>query len=177
MSKPEETGKRIIEDLQRMCGNKSIVADLKRGLVSGREFKSWPIISQWCDIENERMRIITQTIAGLFASFPKSHKPGKNFGASLRQLAMRRKKENPLRGWKIFKRHLNRLFECFSSQEVCEALGFLIRMMKSEGVHVDFERLYIDLCYWSEPVRIRWSKGYLIKEGGKKDVSDTDNGK
>jgi CRISPR type I-E-associated protein CasB/Cse2 len=174
MNKPEETGKEFIEFLKNI-NSKALIADLKRGLVSGREFKAWPIISQWCNLENDRMRIITQTIAGQFVSYPKGHNPGKNFGASLNLLALRRNKENPLRGLKLFERHLNRIFCCSTSQEVCEVLGYYFRMMKSEGVRIDFERLYIDICYWSDSVRIRWAKGYLTKEV--KDVSDTSNSK
>jgi len=179
MSKPEEAGKKIIEALLK-CKNKGVIADLKKGLVSGREFKAWPIISHHCNLEDDRMRIITQTIFGHFVSYPGGHKAGKNFGASLGLLAIRRNKNDIKRGIKLYERHLNKLFGCPTSQDVCEALGYLIRMMKGEGVHIDFESLYIDLCYWSERVRIRWAKGYLsylTKPKEVEDVPDTDNGK
>lgn len=175
MSKPEETGKKFIDYLKGISSNKSIIADLKRGLVNGREFKAWPVVSHWCDLKNNRMRTITQTIAGQFVSYPGGHSTGKNFGVSLRLLAIRRNKDNPERGIKLFERHLNKFLGCQTSQDLCEMLGYYFRMMKSEGIRIDFEKLYIDLCYWSEPVRIRWAKGFLSKLKEVKDVSDTDN--
>jgi len=174
MSKPEEIGKRFIEYLKGVVKNKGIVVDLKKGLVKGREFKAWPLIASWCNLENERMRIITQTVAGQFVSYPNGHKECSNIGGSLRILAMRRYKDNPIKGLKLFERHLNKLMGCNSSEEVCEALNSLIRMMKAEGVSINFELLYSDLCYWSEYVKIRWAKGYL-KQGGNS-VSNTNNG-
>jgi CRISPR type I-E-associated protein CasB/Cse2 len=164
--RPEEQGKKLIEDLFALKNDKTIMANLKKGLIEERSFKAWPILRRWCDIENNRERTITLTVAGYFATYLEGHKSSlirgeNNFGTSLRNLALCK---NPgisiSEALSLNERHLFKLLKCESYDVVCERIGFFIRMMKSNGIFIDFIELYADLCYWGTNVRIRWTENY-----------------
>ena len=121
--------------------------------------RSWPYIASWCDLENKRERVITQTISAGFATFETSS-PGTNLGDTLRLLAMGDSKSE--QGLKSFEGRFRRFLTCSSAEEVCTLLPGIIRAGKSKAIPINFVKLYEDLLYWGEKVKIRWSKSFWL---------------
>jgi CRISPR type I-E-associated protein CasB/Cse2 len=59
-----------------------------------------------------------------------------------------------------FNRRFERFLLCDSSEEVCVMLGTILGLLKTNAIPINFEMLYTDLIYWSNPVKIRWGSGY-----------------
>jgi CRISPR type I-E-associated protein CasB/Cse2 len=117
------------------------------------------------------MRTITQHIAAFYAAHP-THAACGNLGSSLRTLALSRGSENAI---DVHERYLKRILAAKDSEHLCLRLEFVMRMLKSHGIPVDYEALYKDIVYWNEHTQIQWAKSYYIGKGDP-DVSDKNNG-
>lgn len=168
----------MLKDLQRLRTNKGAMVALKRSLSTALVHKAWPYLAQygWCDLNDERKRTITQHVAAFYAIHPK-HVPGTNFGNSLRLMAIKRSEGTSIKAaLELNEKYLKRIISCRDSEGACERLSFVMRMIKNFDSHVDYERLYSDLCYWGEPVKIQWAYAYYTKKGDEKNVPNQDNG-
>jgi CRISPR type I-E-associated protein CasB/Cse2 len=164
--------KRVVQDLLRMQSNKAAMAAFKSCLSPARAYRAWSYIAQlkWCDIQDDRMRTIVQHIAAFFARHPK-HALGTCFGDSLRQMAFRRTQQNAI---EVNERYLKRILSSRDYQSLCPRLAFVLHMIKSTDVPVDYERLLSDIVSWDEDTGIRWASAYYSK--GDEDVSDKNIG-
>jgi CRISPR type I-E-associated protein CasB/Cse2 len=139
------------------------MSDLRRSLRDETHSRAWPYISSFCDLTKAKEELLTRTICGLYALHPAHSTKVGNFGASLRNLALRRGGTNPL---ELHERYLNRLSSAREMSEVCERLPFIVRMMKNEGISVDYEKLHNDLYWWGmnaddrERTPREWCQGY-----------------
>lgn len=168
---------KIVQGLLQMKEDRGTMACLKKGLLEERSWKVLPIIIEhgWCPNDYDKPRTIILQVVGLFGMHP-SHAEGVNFGKALRRLAFQR--DSSPESLEKHKRYLTRLLACSDYVDLCERLGFIVRMMKNEGIPFDYALLYQDLHYWSDAVRVRWSKGYYNAEEREvtSDVSDSNNG-
>ena len=169
-----ETSKRALAWLEARKNNRGIMSDLRRSLRDETHSHAWPYISHFCDLTRPREGLLNRTVFGLYALHPAHSEKVGNFGDSLRRLAYRRG------GIELHERYLKRLSSAREMTGVCERLPFIVRMMKSEGVPINYERLYNDLYWWGlnpkdrERTAREWCQGYY-SEKEKADVPDQNN--
>jgi CRISPR type I-E-associated protein CasB/Cse2 len=158
MNNVQEQAKKIVNDLQKLKHDKGAMSNLRKGLSKTLAHKSYRYIARWCNLENERMRIITQFVAAFFAMHPK-HIPGTNFGKSFRIFAG---KKDVNKGLENHEKYLERLLACRDSESLCERLSFVIRMVKGMDIPIDYETLYKDIVFWNERTQLQWANSYYI---------------
>ena len=90
----------------------------------------------------------------------------------MRELAKSRGSENAI---EVHERYLKRILAARDSEHLCVRLEFVMRMIKSNGISVNYITLYQDIVYWSERVQIQWANSYYIGKEDQ-DVSDKNNG-
>ena len=169
---------KVVAWLEQKRQNRGIMADLRRSLRNETHNQAWPYISAFCNIMNERDELLNRTVFGLFAMHPMHSNKIGNFGDSLQRLAKKR-------GGKDYIAHNERYLKRFSKardlEEVCSRLPAVMHIMKSEGVPINYERLYSDLFWWKLNPRDRertpreWCQGYYYTEKEKAYVSDKNN--
>lgn len=154
--------------------DRGTLADLRRGFSPGTEHRSWPHIAVYCDLTKDRERMIWQTVAAGFAVHEETHNSG-NLGLTMRRLALDGSAGSPEEALKSFDARFRRLLTCDSVDEICERLPGIIHAAKSKnGIPIDFERLYTDLFYWGERVKLRWAAAYWGSK--QKENEETDGG-
>ena len=107
--------------------------------------RAWPLLARVGGIDNPRI----EAVAGLFAYHP-DETPGGNLGTTCRRLAG----EN-----NSFEARFHRLLAC-DRDEICDRLRPVILAAKAKGFPVNYEQLFLDLCYWSDRVKARWAQEY-----------------
>lgn len=166
MDKGEAEGK--INDLMKfLYSNKEdrgIMADLRRGLSETTQNRAWQHISQFCDLRNKRERTIVQLIAAGFAIHGSSSNENANLGSVMLRIAIGDGKEND--GLKTFGSRFRRLLSASSSEELCDFLPGIILTAKTKEIQINFSRLYNDVYYWSDNIKIQWAASFWTKDGG-----------
>ena len=102
-----------------------------------------------------------ETLAAAFAAHPHGASERRDFGATCRDLA-RRNGAKP--GDSPFDRHFRRILASRNIEELREPLLSAVRLAKTSGVAVDFQRLEWDLLTFRnnpDPVLERWAKSYF----------------
>lgn len=164
--KPKELGKNFMDYLEknREKDDRGFMADLRQAFSHRNQFRTWPHIAPFCDLRNERMRIIYQTVAGAYAHHPLNTDKG-NMGNALQQLAMGdgRGKE----GLKTFDGRFRRYLTCDNAEELCIHIAGVFRPLAKSGIPVNYLQLFTDLWYWGEITRIEWAYAYWSVTGGK----------
>lgn len=136
------------------------MADLRHGFSSGTEYRAWPHLAKWCNLEHANERKIWFTIAAGFALKKETMNTG-NMGTTLRRLAIENKTnqdeiESVLKNNGRFKR----LLTCQSIIELCNHLSGVIRLSEQKNVGINFEKLFWDLVHWEDPkweIKIKWA--------------------
>lgn len=101
---------------------------------------------------NRKPDNIYETVAGLWASDPDSHRAGGgNFGVVCKTL----------RGdHETFDVRFRRLIDCETREELCERIVPVCLAAQAKGFQVDYDQLFSDLRYYGgdgmERVRISW---------------------
>ena len=145
---------RFLEYLQSQAGNRGVMADLRHGFSRATEYRAWPHIAQWCRLDNERERRIWLTTAAGFAVHQRTTDSG-NMGTVLRSLATG--DGRGVEGLATFDARFRRFLACASAPEVCDHLPGVLRAAERKGIPVNFGRLFSDLTYWGEKIKVRWA--------------------
>jgi CRISPR type I-E-associated protein CasB/Cse2 len=58
-----------------------------------------------------------------------------------------------------FDGRFRRLLSC-DREEICERLRPVILAARAKGIPINYEELYVDLCYWGDNVKARWAREY-----------------
>jgi CRISPR system Cascade subunit CasB len=149
-SDPRETAATLLAYLRRLKEDRGAMADLRCALSPARLPRAWPYLPRG-GIGNTRI----ETVAGLFAYHPDEIHTG-NLGTTCRQLCARKSS---------FDSRFRRLLSC-DYDEICERLRPVVFAAKAEGIRVNYEELFADLCYWSDKVKARWAREYWgVPEG------------
>ena len=166
---------RFLDQLRNYVKRKDrgALADLRRGFSKTTENRSWPYLTEWCDLRNRRERLIWQTIAAGFTLMEATDTKAGNMGATLRAIAMdgRRDRQEAL---KSFGGRFRRLLTCREAEEVCERLPGILRMAKQKAKSVDFRQLFWDLMCWNSDkrdVRVEWASTYWGISAGEKEAA------
>lgn len=156
----KNSAKRMIKDLMRYSEDRGIMSALKGGLDEAKESKSWAYTQRWCDLNNDRKRTIVTTIAAMYALHP-NHTDNLSFGKSLQILAISKNpdesKENAIES---FRKKVEKLLCCDTSVDLCYRLPFIIRMMKSLNIPIDYVELYEGIEFWGKYRKISWAMDY-----------------
>lgn len=138
----EERAARFLMYLRELKKDRGAMADLRRALSPTQRHRAWPLLGRVGGIDERRF----ETIAGLFAHHPEETATG-NLGTTCRQL---RGEHNTFEG------RFRRLLSC-DRDDICEHVPHVVRAAASRGIPINYERLFIDLWYWSDHVKARWA--------------------
>jgi CRISPR type I-E-associated protein CasB/Cse2 len=145
---------------------RGVMADLKRGFNEDTQSRAWAHIAQFCDLRNNRERVIVQLISAGFATCKESGEIG-NLGGSMRKIATGDGKG--MDGLATYEARFRRLLSASSTEELCDFLPGIIKTANVKGVGINFYQLYKDLTYWGECTKIEWAAEYW---GRKKQTDD-----
>lgn len=142
---PTEAGAHFLTYLRGIKDDRGAMANLRGALKPALRHRAWPLLGPVGGIGNARYEIV----AGLFAYHPEENNTG-NLGTTCRRL----------RGeLDSFDGRFRRLLTC-DREEICERLTPVIFAAKARRIAVNYEQLFIDLCYWSDYVKERWAREY-----------------
>jgi len=144
--------------------DRGMMADLKRGLSETTQNRAWPHISQFCDLRDKRERTIVQLIAAGFAIHGANSNENANFGSVMRKIASGDGRGED--GLKTFESRFRRLLSASTVEELCDLLPGIMRTAETKGITINFSRLYKDIYYWSDNVKIQWAASFWTKDGG-----------
>ncbi len=142
---PKEAARRLLTYLRQLKNDRGAMADLRCALSPTKLPRAWPLLARVGGIGNPRV----ETVAGLFAYHPDETNAG-NLGTTCRHLAG----ENT-----SFDARFRRLLSC-DRDEICERLRPVVLAAKAKGIHINYEELFADLCYWGNKVKPRWAREY-----------------
>jgi CRISPR type I-E-associated protein CasB/Cse2 len=147
----------FVARLLRWKDDRGALASLRCGLRSQSALRrrAWPLLAQLTSLESP-MLIIFQTVAGLWAADPDSHRAGfGDFGVTCRKL--RGEHES-------FDLRFRRLLACDDREELCERLVPVALAAQAKGIVVDYDRIFSDLQYFAgagrDRVRTHWAQSY-----------------
>jgi CRISPR system Cascade subunit CasB len=149
------TSPNLVVRLQRWKDDRGALANLRCALRPKLRARAWPLLAQLSSLEAPSL-VIYETIAGLWATDPESHRAGVgNFGVTCREL----------RGdHESFDLRFRRLPDCDSREELCERLVPIAVAAQAKGIAVDYDELFRDLRFFAaegrDRVRVRWAQAY-----------------
>ena len=149
MNDIKEQAKKMVQDLLRLKKDKAAMSALRKGLSEALEYKTFKYLSRWCNLEKERDRTIIKHVAAFYAMHPEMVS-GKNFGQSLRELALKR---DPIKGEELHEEGISRGYLEQGTYKTVRLLDFHHETIKNVGIPVDYEKLYIDIFYGVERQR------------------------
>lgn len=160
-----DLAKNVVAWLEQRKQNAGIMSDLRRSLRDETHSQAWPYISAFCNISRSSEELLNRVFFGLYGMHPEHSDNIGNFGESIKRLAI-------LRGgdFDLHEKYLKRFTSALDIVEVLERLPFVIKMMKSVGVPVNYVQLYTDLYWWGranddrERVQRNWCKGYYYEK-------------
>ena len=144
------------------------LADIRCALKNDLKHKAWPFLALFGGIDKNHKAKVVQTVAGLYAyhhptkgdswSFTEYHNLGDVCYSLLSDDERKDLYGNGKNIGPLTKRFQYLL--AAKKDEVCDRVVKLVLYAKSKGVSVEYERLYKDLLYWDESIRIRWAKSF-----------------
>lgn len=161
----DENRKKIINFLaylKKHAEDRGLMANLRQGFNfnSDSERRAWPHIAVRCDLTKSRERTVWATIGAAFATLKGDMTNTGNLGSTLRQIALVGASGSAQDALKSFDARFRRLLTCDTAEEVCARLPGIIRAAKDKGIGVNLEKLFCDLIYWHEHVKLHWAGAY-----------------
>lgn len=148
----------FLHHLESQVNDRGVMADLRHGLSRATEYRAWPHIASWgCRLDDDRERRIWLTVAAGFAIHQRTVDTG-NMGTVLRAIATGDGRGE--KGLETFDARFRRLLACSSAGEACDQLVGVLRTAEGKNVPVNFARLFTDLRYWGDKVKVRWAAEY-----------------
>jgi len=142
---PQEATAKFLAHLRSLKNDRGAMANLRGALKPSQRHRAWPFLASVGGIGNARY----ETVAGLYAYHSDETRTG-NLGTVCRRLSGE---------FNSFEGRFRRLLTC-DREEICERLTPVILAAKSKGVPVNYEQLFVDLCYWGDKVKERWAREY-----------------
>lgn len=127
----------FIKFLKCNSNNTKIMADFRR--IPRSEFDALHHINRFCNITDNKQRIITLTIGKIFSIIDHDCPNYGNFGATMREINKNHSTvENKFR----------RMYDCKNEIETLCRYVLIIVKMGGKNTIVNLERLYRDLYFW-----------------------------
>jgi len=154
--------------ISRMENDKAMGARLRRADNPATEYQSWEYLAPFgVDLEYTRERKAFATVAAALARAKPKGDGAHGIGRAIASV-YDNGKDNPQA-----KARLRRLLACTSSEEACDILRPLLRLVASKGAALCYTRLLRDLLYFSERTRERWAQDFFSTVVSETLVSDT----
>lgn len=153
----------LMDWLRRQKEQRGVLAQLRCGLVAGKEHRAWPLLARFDGIEGYKGQVV-RTIAGLYASHPdETGNPG-NMGTLCLRLCG--DDETPWQDEKPRPMAMRLQYLLAAEpEEICQRAARLVLRCKASGIPVNYEQLYTDLLLWEKPfsrerVRQSWAQHF-----------------
>lgn len=135
---PQIAAAKFLMRLRSLKNDRGAMSNLRGALRPAQRYRAWPLLGSVGGIGN----VIYETVAGLYAYHPDENRTG-NLGTTCRRLSAEHN---------TFEARFRRFLTC-DRDEICERLTPVIMAAKAKGVPVNYEQLFVDLCYWSDNVK------------------------
>lgn len=165
MSKQDNPNKKIankfIEELKHIKNDRGKMAVLRRAATgqTRNQVAAWPIIfSLGGNIQSAEKEYVG--IAALYAMHPEIGNE-ENFGEICKKISLKKTKGVTIT--ESAERRFRRLILSDNAEELCEQLRSWIRMAKSEGISVNYEKLFQDILEWkynADFIRKDWAASF-----------------
>jgi CRISPR system Cascade subunit CasB len=142
---PQEAASAFLAHLRRLRDDRGALAKLRGALKPSLRHRAWPLLAAVGGIG----RPIHETVAGLYAYHPDETSAG-NLADTCRQLSG---------AHNSFDGRFRRLLSC-DREELCARLAPVVLAAKAKGIPVNYHRLFCDLCYWSDHVKVEWARAF-----------------
>lgn len=161
----QKRAEKVLKFLNDRSEDRGIMADLRCALVEGKKHRAWPHLGTVGGIGDNPSERTVRTIAGLFATHPKTTSEG-NFGIMCRKLLgdEERKKLDTAEGVGPITRRFQHLLAAEGEEIFDRVIRFVLRA-KAEDILVNYVELFESLYYWQWPdradrVRTEWARSF-----------------
>lgn len=163
----QKRAEKLLKFLSDRSEDRGIMADLRCALVEGKRHRAWPYLGYIGGIGDNHSERAVQTIAGLYATHPKTTQEG-DFGVMCRKLLgdEERKKLDTAEGVGPITRRFQNVLAADGDEIFDRVVRFILRA-KAEEILVNYAELFEGLYYWQWPesaerVRTRWARSFWI---------------
>ena len=151
----------LVQWLRTQKERRGVLAQLRCGIVSGKQHRAWPLLARFDGIEGHKGAVV-RTIAALYAAHPEESASG-SMGSVCRRLCSDDERRDDEKPGPIGVRFQHLL--AAETAEVCPRVVRLILRAKVAGVPVNYAQLQEDLLQWEFPqqrrlVQERWAKQF-----------------
>jgi len=147
---------RLLERLRKHKDNRGMMANLRCVLVDNKKHRAWPALNRLgIAIKDDD----SAYVAGLFATHTEETPTG-NFGATCKAIEQKR---GDKRSDDSKLTSTERRFQHLLTAEKSELYGRvlrLVRMAKSQGVPVNYEKLIPDMKFWGDRTKTEWASAF-----------------
>jgi CRISPR system Cascade subunit CasB len=150
---------RVIEKLRRYKekDDRGMMASLRCVLVESKKHRAWPALNRLGVAISDD---ISAYVAGLFATHPEPTFTG-NFGDTCYAIEQKRgEKRSEDNKLTTTERRFQHLLNAERGPELQGRVLRILRMAKSLGVPVNYEKLMIDLRYWNDRTKTEWATAF-----------------
>lgn len=164
MSNPVHPGREaFLRFLIERRDDRGVMADLRCSLIGARETRAWPHLALFCDLTNPQSRTVFSAVAAAGSITPAAMvDSGDDIGTTMRKIAIEHQGE---KGLNSFRLRFQRLLSCDTREELVEQLHSIFQAAKARGLTINTAKLFDDLWFWGEKVKIRWAQAFW---GGEK---------
>jgi CRISPR system Cascade subunit CasB len=142
--------------ISRMENDRAMGARLRRADNPATEYQSWEYLAPFgVNLEHPRERKAFATVAAALARVKPKSDGTLGIGRAIAAVYDEGKDSDQA------KARLRRLLACVSSEEACDILRPLLRLIASRGAAVCHARLLRDLLSFSERTRERWAQDFF----------------
>jgi CRISPR system Cascade subunit CasB len=148
----------ICHVISRMENDRAMGARLRRADNPATEYQSWEYLAARpakVNLENARERRAFATVAAALARAKPERDGALGIGRAIASVYEGGKDNDQA------KARLRRLLACSSSEEACDILRPLLRLVASRGAPVCHTRLLRELLYFSERTREHWAQDFF----------------
>ena len=138
--------------------NRGPLAKLRRGLSAATRHEACFVLGQYFGpaAVGGPLADVYRTVAGCFALYPEGSSRGAgNFGATMRAAMGDRMDVN-----EETHSRFRRLLGCGTREEICRHVPHAVRLAKSKEAKVDYRKLFEDLWFWGDRVKVAWTQAY-----------------
>jgi len=147
----------LLERLRKYKDDRGVMASLRCILVNNKKHRAWPTLNH---IGVEIDKDISAYIAGLFATHSEETSKG-NFGVTCKSIEqLRGEKKTDDHRLTPTERRFQHLLSAEKGSELNHRVLRMVLMAKSQGVPINYERLEIDLKFWSDRTRTEWAAAF-----------------
>jgi len=141
--------------LDRIHKDNGFRAKLSRAMSDSTEYQSWEILSTWCDLDKEWLRMPYAIVGASLAKARCSKDGYLGIGEAIAKCYKDGNQSDQA------KAKLRRLLACKNTVEACRILRPLLSLIESKGVEIKYSQLLHDLLGYSvDWTPARWAQNF-----------------